>query len=90
MKGNRFIWGFLIMVLPYIVLFTSFKMYHGYGIINSFFLAILFMTIGTIVWAILNFGLKKRSLALGFFIGGLAPFLIMFIFTGGCGIFIQP
>jgi hypothetical protein len=89
-KWNRFIWGFLIMLLPYVVLFASFKMYHGYGVIGSFFLAILFMCIGFAIWAIANFGLKKRSLALGFLIGGLSPFLIMFIFTGGCGIFIQP
>jgi hypothetical protein len=89
-KTNRFIWGFLIMLLPYVIMFISFKMYHGYGVISSFFLAILFMFIGLAIWAITNFRLKKRSLALGFLIGGFAPFLIMFIFTGGCGIFIQP
>lgn len=90
MKGNRFIWGFLVMVIPYIILFIAFKMYQGYGVISSFFLAILFTAIGIVVWAITNYGFKRRKLALGFFIGGLAPFLIMFIFTGGCGIFIQP
>ena len=88
MKG--FILGFLIMLLPYIAMFFYFILYDGINIIGAFFLAILFVLIGIVLWAITLYGFKKRSLAIGFLIGGFATLFLMFIFTGGCGLFLSP
>ena len=82
-----FVWGLLIILVPYILLFIAFRLYTGYGILGGFMLAILFSLIGFIIWLILRITYNNRSLALGLLIGGLIPFLGMFIFTGGCGLF---
>lgn len=83
-----FLLGFFITLIPYVIMFFVFNLYEGYGIIGAFFLALLFMIIGIVLWLIIRFGFKKRFLGLGFLIGGLSPLLVMFIFTGGCGMFI--
>lgn len=88
-KSDRFIWGFLIMLLPYLILFFSLKMYSGYGLLNALVMAVLFLLFGTVLWAISKLILKKRMLGLGFLIGGLSSLLVIFVCTGGCGIFVR-
>lgn len=73
-------WVFLITLLTYVTLFFSFEYYDGYeGSIRAFALAILFIIIGIILWAIIRFQFKKQFLALGFLVGGFTTFLAVFI-----------
>lgn len=77
--------NYLIMMVPYTLIFFSNKMSEGLQIIGAFFLALLFSFAGIILWAIFKFALKKRFWGLGFIIGGFSTFLIMFLFSNGCG-----
>lgn len=89
LKRIGFLLGFLITLLPYIAMFYYYKLYDNMNMIVAFFLALLFEPIGIVLWAIILFGFKKRPLAFGFLIGGFAPLFYMFIFTGGCGLFLR-
>jgi hypothetical protein len=88
-KLTDFVSGFLIFQLSYLGIFIYYKLYDGYGMITALLLAILYITIGIIIWAVIRFGIKKRFLAFGFLIGGFSPLLVIFIITGGCGLFIR-
>ncbi len=41
--------------------------------------------IGVIIWSFLR--RKNRPVALGILFAGFTPFVIIFLFTGGCGLF---
>lgn len=83
-----FLWGFLSMLIPYVGAFFGFQLNTGYGIIGAFFLALLFIVIGMVLWVIIRVAFNKRFAALGVLVGSFTPILVMFIFTGGCGIFL--
>ncbi|MDP4133371.1 MAG: hypothetical protein Q8882_05105 [Bacillota bacterium] len=48
--------------------------------------SILMAALGCILWAIVR--IKNKSLAIGFLLGGMVPFMYIFFMTGGCGIFL--
>ena len=56
---------------------------NGYWMVAL--LCIPYIIAGVIAWAIVRN--KNRSIALGILFGSLAPFVAVFIGTGGCGMF---
>ena len=57
----------------------------GYWMIGVLLLCVPYIIVGIIAWAIVRN--KNRSIALGILLGSIAPFVAVFIGTGGCGLF---
>jgi hypothetical protein len=60
---------------------------EDYGAAIFLLIGVIFVypIIGLAVWAAIR--VQHRSVALGILLGGVTPFIITFVMTGGCGLF---
>ena len=72
----------ICVVIPWLL--TGSRSYNDwtFGIL---LLSLPYIIAGIIAWAIVRG--KNRSIALGILFGSIAPFVAVFIVTGGCGLF---
>ena len=55
-----------------------------YWIINAMLLCIPYALVGLVGWAIAQ--IKSKAMALGILLAGITPFVVIFVMTGGCGL----
>lgn len=89
-KRRGILVGFAIILIPYVVIFFLNDFNIGMGMVAGLFFAVIFTVVGGLLGAITKHVFKKPHLAIGFIIGGLATFLVLFIFSGGCGLLGNP
>lgn len=82
-KILSFCLGFIVLLLVFGIIFISDHWTIGLG---CMIFSIPFAFLGLLLWGI--FRKINKPLAIGFLLGGILPFSVVFVFTGGCGIFI--
>ncbi|MDR0476745.1 MAG: hypothetical protein LBH14_02230 [Desulfobulbaceae bacterium] len=91
-KGNPFKnWLFYVSYLITLVVLTAITLLFtagtdlSYWVIPAFMVSIPSIIVGIVIGFVMwN---KNRSVALGILLGSITPFIIIFVGTGGCGLF---
>ena len=80
-------WSFYVAYLaaaaPLFIISCIEGKFIGWGI---YLLNIPYAIVGLIIWAIVGFAAKKKTVALGILLGSLTPAVFMFVATDGCGL----
>ncbi|MGL5439489.1 MAG: hypothetical protein ACRDA4_03775 [Filifactoraceae bacterium] len=82
-KEMKFYIAYVITVLTPVAIAITTNM--NVWLMMIFIICIPYILVGLVIWAILR--KKNRSIALGILFGSITPFIVVFLFTGGCGLF---